>query len=484
MALVSLLGKARAADTVTSHVLRIANAMSSALVVAAVAVLVATVADGGAPMTRLNLNNPTLDPTIPNTPPVTTGVVAAFFTNQAPFPATNIPAGLLTHLIYSFANVNTDCSIFTMYQADLDPNNPFSYAQVLATVRKANPNIKVMLSFGGDTQNVDPKTCPAFTACVATQATRATFIGNMLAWVRQHGFDGIDLDWESPGVPLKCGVPDDKPNFVSLLREMQAQIRTDVANGKPDLLVSLSLISSPSYIQEGLDLANLHYYVNFINLQFYELTLGDLKKTEPHTALQGNQVGTSMVDSLALFDALPASKIVAGVGFFSKAYRLAADTPCAYYQADLGFDLGAELAYHQIVDLLAANPQIAVTHDAATTTTFFCTTAGDGTRVLHSYSTADDLQQDINFFLVQGLAGTNIWTVNHDVQPGFPLTSMLTKSMVRSVATTAPTKNGGQGPVASGPTPPTSTSNTATIPTDAAVATALLLVLTAFIYAL
>ncbi|CEO96860.1 GH18 domain-containing protein [Plasmodiophora brassicae] len=473
--------------------------MASALVVvAAVVVLVATVADGGAPTTRLNLNNPTLDPTIPNTPPVTTGIVAAFFTNQAPFPATNIPAGLLTHLIYSFANVNTDCSIFTMYPADLDPNNPFSYAQVLATVRKANPNIKVMLSFGGDTQNVDPKTCPAFTACVATQATRATFIGNMLAWVRQHGFDGIDLDWESPGVPLKCGVPDDKPNFVSLLREMQAQIRADVANGKPDLLVSLSLISSPSYIQEGLDLANLHYYVNFINLQFYEMTLGDLKKTEPHTALQGNQVGMSMVESLKMFNALPANKIVAGVGFFSKAYRLAAGTPCAYNQADLGFDLGAELAYHQIVDLLAANPQIAVTHDAATTTTFFCTTAGDGTRVLHSYSTADDLQQDINFFLVQGLAGTNIWTVNHDVQPGFPLTSMLAKSMVRnrSTTTTTPAPTMGaqptqapppqQGSVAgsaptSGATPaPTAAADTSEHPGTETIVTAALLTLAAF----
>ena len=52
-----------------------------------------------------------------------------------------------------------------------------------------------------------------------TAERRATFIASTVDMVKEHGFDGLDLDWEYPGGRSDSpGAPEDKANFASLLR--------------------------------------------------------------------------------------------------------------------------------------------------------------------------------------------------------------------------------------------------------------------------
>ena len=52
-----------------------------------------------------------------------------------------------------------------------------------------------------------------------TAERRATFIASTVAMVKEHDFDGLDLDWEYPGGRSDSpGAPEDKANFASLLR--------------------------------------------------------------------------------------------------------------------------------------------------------------------------------------------------------------------------------------------------------------------------
>lgn len=56
----------------------------------------------------------------------------------------------------------------------------------------------------------------------STQSTRAAFISSMVEFMERWGFQGIDIDWEFPGIPDRGGTEVDKWNLVLLVREMRA----------------------------------------------------------------------------------------------------------------------------------------------------------------------------------------------------------------------------------------------------------------------
>ncbi len=78
-------------------------------------------------------------------------------------------------------------------------------------LKTKNPKLKTLLSVGGWEVGSTP-----FTQMVATPASRAKFMRHACGYLRQYGFDGLDLDWEYPagrGSPAA-----DKDRFTDLLK--------------------------------------------------------------------------------------------------------------------------------------------------------------------------------------------------------------------------------------------------------------------------
>lgn len=67
----------------------------------------------------------------------------------------------------------------------------------MTALKKRNGALKVMIALGGWTFNDPGPTQTVFHDVASSKANRAKFITNLLSFMRQYAFDGVDFDWVS-----------------------------------------------------------------------------------------------------------------------------------------------------------------------------------------------------------------------------------------------------------------------------------------------
>ena len=125
------------------------------------------------------------------------------------FEVADLPGDQLTHINYAFANlVGGECVLGDPW-ADVErhlPGDPwsgpgsdasyFGNFRQLDLLQEEHPALKTLISIGGWTWSGN------FSDAALTPASRARFATSCADFMENYGFDGIDIDWEYPGVSL------------------------------------------------------------------------------------------------------------------------------------------------------------------------------------------------------------------------------------------------------------------------------------------
>ncbi len=237
----------------------------------------------------------------------------------------------------------------------------------LRQLKARNPQLKVLIALGGYEWS------RWFSAASATPALRKTLVASCidlyikgnLPVLDGHGgpgaaagvFDGIDIDWEYPGVPLKpynTISAHDKRNFTLLLAEFRLQLDAlGRQTGKRYLLTAA--VNSGAKTTEASEPASYARALDWVNLMTYDFS-GAWNKVGP-TAFHSNlyadpaspDADKQSVDTgvqRLLRAGIPARKIVIGVPFYARGWSGVPSAAYGLYQGASapakGFEDGAE----------------------------------------------------------------------------------------------------------------------------------------------
>ncbi|MBL0062012.1 MAG: hypothetical protein IPP40_11195 [bacterium] len=128
---------------------------------------------------------------------------------------TDIPAEHLTHINYAFANIvngqiaigDPYSEIDYFYPGDCwDPGCERGNFHQLRILKQQHPQLQTLISVGGWSWS------NYFSDVAFSPANRELFANSCVDFILDHGFDGVDLDWEYPdggGEPGNIERPED-----------------------------------------------------------------------------------------------------------------------------------------------------------------------------------------------------------------------------------------------------------------------------------
>jgi chitinase len=229
-------------------------------------------------------------------------VMAYYYTRWNNFHPETLPLEKLTHIIFSFTEVIDGEMKF--------PDDTLGLMlKRLVKKRKNHPNLKVMVACGGWTGS------KGFSDMAMTDEGRKKFVESALKFIKEYDIDGLDIDWEYPGLPGDNNPYNaaDKENFTKLMCELKTGM-----NNICDYLVLSWASSGWEMAYDFIELGKVMQCVNYINVMSYDLAGGGDPYTSHHTNLglitmediQGTPAAVKMIEEGDLTKPFSTERIV------------------------------------------------------------------------------------------------------------------------------------------------------------------------------
>lgn len=211
--------------------------------------------------------------------PETNARVVCYYTNwsqRRPGPGKFVPEYmdpyLCTHLIFAFAGIKDQKISPTSDLDESEGSRKGLYHRIL-NLKTKNPDLKVLLAVGGWMVGPEP-----FKEVTETNYRKMSFILNVIDFLRDRGFDGLDVDWEFPRGE------DDKSRFTELVKDFRTAFDGEAKTSqKPRLILSVAVPASFEAIDSGYDVAEIDKYVDMLNILTYDYH-GDWERNVGHNS--------------------------------------------------------------------------------------------------------------------------------------------------------------------------------------------------------
>lgn len=220
-----------------------------------------------------------------------------------------IDATKLTHINYAFVDVKDNRA--WLHNEKTDTVN----FRMLNLLKQQNPALKILISIGGWTWSKH------FSDAVLSDTSRRAFAITSVDIIRKYQLDGVDIDWEYPGMVGDGNVfrPEDKQNYTLMFQAIREELTKLQQETGRYYLLTTATGGFPGYLDHT-EMGKAQEYLDYVNLMTYDYSYG---QTGHHTNLfpsrdydKENSAHKAVTTYMAA--GVPAHKLVVGLAFYGR----------------------------------------------------------------------------------------------------------------------------------------------------------------------
>ena len=272
---------------------------------------------------------------------------------------------------------------------------------VARSLKHKYPDLKVLVSVGGQgTEKV-------FSTMTKTDEARKVFAEDAVRFVRAYGLDGIDVDWEFPGMK-KATRAADRTNFTALLATLRAYFDEASRKDGKKYYVTVASGAFEQYLNyiEPLKVTPL---VDYFFLMTYDFHGQWNEFNGHHTNIYmpaGKPYGHSVerIVNTYISKGIPKSKIVIGAAFYGRKW-----TGVELKQGSVVYNPGkgvGSVSYRNIVSLLKNGNGYRRYWDRQAYAPFIY---NQSQKIFISYDDIESVARKVDFACINNLGGIMYW---------------------------------------------------------------------------
>ena len=279
----------------------------------------------------------------------------------------------------------------------------------LSELKKINPDLKILISIGGWTWSKN------FSDAVLTDTSTQNFASSAVSIVSKYNLDGIDIDWEYPGMIGDTNIyrPEDKQHYTLLFKDLREGLDSLNRLTHMKYYVTTAVGGSQDYIDHT-EMDKVQQYTDYINIMSYDYTDGSDSISGHHTNLytsSGDSSQYSAHRSIQAFIAagVPPAKIVIGIAFYGKGWQMESADNNGLYRKALKPARGGGFTY--IKDSLVNKNGYKQYWDATAKAPYLFNSEKN---IFISYDHERSVRQKCKYVKRNHLAGAMFWEYNSD----------------------------------------------------------------------
>ena len=309
----------------------------------------------------------------------------------------------LSHINYAFIDIKDNRA--WLHNETTDTVN----LRKLSELKKINPDLKILISIGGWSWSKN------FSDAVLTDTSTRNFALSAVDIVSKYNLDGIDIDWEYPGMIGDSNIyrPEDKQHYTLLFKELREGLDNLSRTTHLKYFVTTAVGGSQAYIDHT-EMDKVQQYTDYINIMSYDYAGEWSAVTGHHTNLytssgDSNQSSAHLSVQAFIAAGVPPSKIVMGIAFYGRGWQMESNDNNGLYRKALKSARGGGFTY--LKDSLVDKNGYKEYWDAAAKAPYLFNAEK---KIFISYDNERSVKEKCKYVKKHHLAGAMFWEYNSD----------------------------------------------------------------------